>query len=608
MSSQTPATLSQINVYPVKSTKGLSLSNSYVEKQGLTFDRRFMIAKPDGTMITARSHPELVMLTSDILQNGLQLGYSGKPSLRLNFSEFIMDEQACQVWNDSFVAYKTTYEADQWISDVLEEEVQLLYTGEQSTRVRTKVGHNVSFADGYPLLIISEASLAELNARSTETQHMQQFRPNIVVSGNEAFIEDSWKRIQIGEVEFEIKKPCQRCVLTTVDYQTGHINPSREPISTLSKFRADPQGGTYFGQNMVALNEGSIRVGDTIKVLETKPKEFYEDNGRDNIKLTCVAKEDTAREFVTYWFEPTVGILPNYLSGQYLPIQIIVNDKMFCRHYTLSSSPSRLGRYAISVKRVDGGKVSNWLLDNMVIGDVLETDSPQGHFHLNHEQDRPLLLLSAGSGVTPMISMLRYLADNEQMDNVVFYHQCSTVDDIPFRTELEALNRQFEGLKVIISLSQANQQWQGDRGRLSLAHIKRIPDLSSRQAFVCGPTGFMQKAKQLLIKNGLPESQYHQESFEVSVSAQQSFKEVTISLNGVQIQGDNQTSLLQQVEKAGQSIANSCRAGLCGACKVTLETGEVEHADVPALSDEDRKMRHILACCSVPKTDVEIVN
>ncbi|WP_375749772.1 MOSC N-terminal beta barrel domain-containing protein [Vibrio sp. HN007] len=601
--------LSQIHVYPVKSTKGISISSSWVEKQGLAFDRRFMLASSDGMMITSRTHPKLLLVQVSLMTDGLILSYPGKASVKIAYSELANNEVETTVWKDTFSAYSTTIDADRWFSEIIGEETQLLFTGKQSNRYREKLSQNVSFADGYPLLIISKQSLEELNRRCPEQQVMSQFRPNLVVDGAEPFIEDSWKKIKIGEVIFEVRKPCERCILTTVDPKTGKPSDSKEPLATLSTFRANESGGTFFGQNLVALNEGVINAGDAIEVLETKEKEQYVDKSLDKLKLTCVDIEEIAKGFVTYWLEPVHGVLPPYLPGQHLPVEIHDGDELIARHYTLSSSPSRPGRYAISVKRVNGGRVSNWILDNIRVGDTLMADTPKGAFHLTEQYNNPLLLMSAGSGVTPMLSMLRYLADHNQMNDIVFYHQCSTVDDIPYRNELDALNSQFEGLKVIISLSQAHEEWDGLKGRIALSHIKHIPELESRQAFVCGPSGFMQKAKNLLIKLGLNESNYHQEMFGIEAGhTAQELKSVSLTVNGATFTGDNQTPLLLQAEKAGVTIINSCRAGFCGACTVTLESGEVNQPDVPALTDEDRIAGKVLACCCVPKTDIEVVS
>ncbi|ENM5907252.1 hybrid-cluster NAD(P)-dependent oxidoreductase [Vibrio mimicus] len=598
--------LSQINVFPVKSLGGLALSSAWVEKQGLTFDRRFMLALSDGSMVTARKFPQMVLIKTALRHDGVLFSAQGHPSLTIRYADFKLQPVPAQVWADNFTAYTTTDEADDWFSTVLGIRVELLYSGEQSKRVREKVGHNVSFADGYPMLVISQASLDELNRRSPEFHSMDQFRTNLVVFGTEPFAEDSWKRIRIGEVEFEAVKPCERCILTTVEVKKGAFRPTKEPLRTLSQFRANERGGVFFGQNLVAKNEGMIRAGDLIEVLEYKEKEVYPDQGISHFTLTCVEREEIARDFVTFWLEPAKGIAPQYLPGQHLPIEMVIDGESVQRYYTLSSSPSRPGRLAISVKRIDGGRVSNWLQDHLQIGTTLTAQHPAGHFHLDTTAPQPLLLLSAGSGVTPMLSMLRYLADHNQVDDVVFYHQCRSEQDIPCRAELDALAKQHVGLTLIYALTQPSAEWQGEHGRLALSHIKRIPDLPARQVFVCGPDGFMQKAKNLLQKQGVADSAYHQEAFGAQRTEPRENKSVTMRFNGIQVEGNNQKTLLEQAEAAGVKIANSCRAGICGACKVTVKSGLVQQPNVPALADHERAMGMALACCAMPDTDVDV--
>ncbi len=149
---------------------------------------------------------------------------------------------------------------------------------------------------------------------------------------------------------------------------------------------------------------------------------------------------------------------------------------------------------------------------------------------------------------------------------------------------------------------------QGLKGRLALSHLKQVSSLENRQVFVCGPDGFMQKAKNLMFKRGLPEDSYHQEAFGATQVTATEPKKLQLSLNGYLFEGDNQSTLLDQAEKAGLSIANSCRAGLCGACKVTIESGKVHQPDVPAIQDEERQMGVALACCCIPETDIEAVD
>ena len=598
--------LSTIHVYPVKSIAALTQSQAWVEKQGLAFDRRFMVASDDGAMITARKYPQMVKITATLTMTGLVLQYPNKTDLVLQYADFSMAEAPATVWNDNFTAYTTTTLANQWFSDIITHSVQLLFCGQQSNRMRTKIGHNVSFADGYPLLIISEASLAALNERSSEQHTMAQFRTNLVVSNTEAFAEDSWKRIRIGEVEFEAIKPCARCILTTVDPLTGHFNALKEPLKTMATFRSDAMGEVFFGQNLVARNEGTIRAGDVVEVLETKPQEIYADNAETKLLLTCVEREDIAADFTTFWFEShQQQPLPPYLPGQHLPLQLEINGEFISRRYTLSSSPSRPGRYAISVKRINDGRVSNWLHQYFQVGDVLVSDKPDGNFHLGIHTDK-LLLLSAGSGVTPMLSMLRYLSDHDNVRDVVFLHQCSTEVDIPSQQELHSFENKHPSLDLRIVLSQPKRDWQGESGRLNLSHLAMISDLEQRQVFVCGPDAFMVAAKKLLLKMGVSPARYHQEAFGPLRGSLSPKQALSINLNDHIFSGDNQKTLLEQAETAGVVLDYSCRAGFCGMCKVTLMSGQVDQPDVPALLPQERQQGKVLACCCVPKTDVVI--
>lgn len=271
-------TLSSISIYPIKSTAGLHLSRAYVETEGLSFDRRFMVADNNGKMITARQQPKLLRITASLLSDGLYLEYPEQPSLTLLYSDLNKQPTNGQVWGDNFQALITTEEANQWLSEILGLKAQLLYCGEQSVRTGGEIQTPVSFADAYPQLLISEASLEELNRRSTRLNTMAQFRPNLVVSNTEPFAEDGWKKIKIGDVIFEVSKPCERCIMTTAHVNTSEFDQHNEPLATLSQFRAAENGGVFFGQNLKALNQGVIKAGDAVEILETQAKPFYNDN------------------------------------------------------------------------------------------------------------------------------------------------------------------------------------------------------------------------------------------------------------------------------------------------------------------------------------------
>ncbi|WP_263322147.1 MOSC domain-containing protein [Endozoicomonas sp. Mp262] len=271
------AFLSKINVFPVKSTAGVKLVSSWVEKIGLSFDRRFLVILWDGSMVTARKYPQLLKVSSVFRHNGLVLSYPGQPSLMLKYADFSMDLAEAGVWSDRFTAYSTHLAAGEWFARIIGQPASLLYLGDESNRTGSKAGVKVSFADGFPLLVISEASLNELNHWSPVRHTMAQFRANLVVSGVSAFAEDRWQRFRIGGVVFDVVEPCSRCILTTVDPSTGKSNGLKEPLVTLAKFRKGRNGKVHFGQNLIPQNEGVIREGDVIEVLAEKEPEEYVD-------------------------------------------------------------------------------------------------------------------------------------------------------------------------------------------------------------------------------------------------------------------------------------------------------------------------------------------
>lgn len=600
--------VSQINIFPVKSAGGISLSNAWVEKIGLSFDRRFMVTDSTGKMVTGRTDPKLTEVSVSLQANGITLTHPSMSPLVLKYAQFSMSETATGVWKDEFLGFATTSTANAWFSHLLGGNKQLLFTGEESSpRYSQSADTQVSFADGYPLLLISEASLEALNERSPDKHSMDQFRTNIVARGCGAFEEDTWDKIRIGGVTFKLDRPSSRCVFTTLDLETGRFRPNGEPITTLSQFRTDEQGNVNFGMNLIALNEGIISSNDEIEVLAYREPERYEDHTTPKLNLKCSDIEPVARDFSTFWFTSKQGTLPTYKAGQHLSIELDIDGERVQRRYTLSSSPTRPELLSITVKRVEGGTVSNWLHDNMTVGSVIKAQQPDGQFHLSEDSAKrqSLLLLSGGSGITPMISMLRALSDNDDVGDVVFFHQCRSEEDIPFAEELNALKEKHAGLQIYTLLSQPSEAWQGMSGRLSQEHLALIPKLAQREVFVCGPEGFMDLALNLLSLLGVPENQCHQEFFSPPVSGIDAPPmEVNITVEGEYVRGDNQRPILIQAEESGVFIDYSCRAGVCGCCKMRLLEGEVHQPDMPALFPGEKEEGLVLACCCVPKSDV----
>lgn len=259
--------LTQIYVHPLKSGRGNAHTRAFAGFPGLLHDREWLIVGEDGNFITARSHPMLVRVQADPIPGAVLFSCSGQAPIMALATQFSTPVET-SVWGDEFVAYHGDARLDRWFSEVLQTPCRLLWLGSRPTRRQKTSENGLSFADGYPYLLANEASLAELNAQLERPVGMRSFRPNLVIAGAGAYEEDEWKRIRIGQVEFELPKLCSRCVLTTVDPDSGEKHADGEPLKTLIRTRQLPEG-ICFGVNMVALCEGMIEVGDTVEVLET---------------------------------------------------------------------------------------------------------------------------------------------------------------------------------------------------------------------------------------------------------------------------------------------------------------------------------------------------
>lgn len=267
--------VSNISIYPIKSGAPISLSNTWVDELGLSFDRRFVLADQQGQFITARTEHKICLIKASLIAKGLKLIAPDMPVLTIDYDKFNQQYQSVTVWKSEIQAQHCLTECDTWFSHYLGKSCHLYYFGEKSQRQVKNKTNQLAFADGYPVLLIGEASLADLNAKSQQTISMQQFRPNIVVTGCEAFDEDSWQQIRIGEVEFEIVKPCTRCTFTTINPNTAEPDKQREPLTTLKEYRQTAEGDIYFGQNLIPLNQGQINLDDPVTVLSKKDKPTF---------------------------------------------------------------------------------------------------------------------------------------------------------------------------------------------------------------------------------------------------------------------------------------------------------------------------------------------
>lgn len=257
--------LSQLYIHPLKSCRGIAVQQGEVTPQGLAGDRVWLVVRPDGAQITARTHHQLVQVEVQQLANGSwQFSAPGAATFHTHSHLFTLPHRA-QVWKSEFTALAGDAASDAWFSAWLGEPVRLLWLGQSTRRYKDSM-LPLSFADGAPFMLISEASLADLNQRLVAPVSMRQFRPNLVVSNTFAFEEDEWQHIRIGEVEFDVASRCTRCIFTTIDPQSAQPHAEKQPLATLMGYRRLPEG-VCFGVNLVARNSGVLTVGDTVEVL-----------------------------------------------------------------------------------------------------------------------------------------------------------------------------------------------------------------------------------------------------------------------------------------------------------------------------------------------------
>lgn len=262
--------LSALIYYPIKACRGFDVQISNVERMGLEYDRRMMVSTPDGEFITQREYPKLALITPALKNGSVTLSAPNFDSVQIQIQK-TGAPTLVNIWKSKNVkAIDQGDEAAQWLSDWLGASVRLAHIADGFKRKLNKdyainTDDHTGFADGYPILLISEASLQDLNSRLDSPIPMNRFRPNIVIKGCEAFAEDTWKRIRFGGIEMALVKPCARCVVTTIDKET--LEKNKEPLKMLSTYRKHKLGA-IFGMNVIPLNSGRLEVGMSMEIIE----------------------------------------------------------------------------------------------------------------------------------------------------------------------------------------------------------------------------------------------------------------------------------------------------------------------------------------------------
>ena len=257
--------LTGLHVYPIKSARGISLSESELDEFGLRYDRRWMVVDESGTFLSQRSHSRLALVTTSIGTGTLRVEAPGMPALETPLDPAPTVATSVRVWKDRCAATWLGEKAAHWFSDFLGTPCTLVHMSDDTIRPAdgkyAPDGTRVSFADAFPFLLISEESLEDLNRRLADPLPMNRFRPNLVVAGGAPYEEDGWDRIEIGGLPVRIVKPCARCLITTTDQTT--TERGQEPLRTLARYRK-VWGKVMFGQNAVHEGTGRLRVGESV--------------------------------------------------------------------------------------------------------------------------------------------------------------------------------------------------------------------------------------------------------------------------------------------------------------------------------------------------------
>lgn len=336
----------------------------------------------------------------------------------------------------------------------------------------------------------------------------------------------------------------------------------------------------------------------------------------DSEVLECMHVIPETGDTWTFSFRAPSGRWFDYEPGQFITLDLPVPGGNIQRTFTLSSSPSRPLSISVTAKAGPDSIATKWMSQNLKPGMQVKAYGAAGIFSLKRHPGKKFLFISAGSGITPMMSMTTWIWDGGQDTDIVFVHAARRPSDIIFRERLKHMASRSSGLQLHFTVEQNDEfgSWQGYRGRLNQIMLGLMaPDYLEREVFCCGPEPFMQAVRDMLISLGYDMDHYHQESFGAPVETEaekpvlddvvpdeDTKAELVFSKSGVTTRCTETDTVLAVAKSSGLNIPSGCTFGLCGTCKIRKTEGEVHMVHNGGISDEDIEEGYILACCSNP--------
>lgn len=329
--------------------------------------------------------------------------------------------------------------------------------------------------------------------------------------------------------------------------------------------------------------------------------------------LVCVDVRQETHDVKTFTFRSAEGQPFAFAAGQFLRFAVEVQGEALSRCYSASSSPLRPSLISVTVKRVEGGVVSNWLHDHLTVGSQLNAVGPSGQFTVpDAAANGPLLLVSGGSGITPVMSILRSLADAHCYPDTVFLHAARTPTDLVFRDELTYRAKVTPNLRVVFlpERSENGDGYVGVHGRISDALLQvAVPDLAQRTVMCCGPAPFMNAVRQICTARGVTPARYIEESFgaaapeatpapPVASGGNTATFKVTFAKQGKTLDVRADQTVLSAARQGGLKLPTSCGNGVCGTCKSKLLSGRVDMKHAGGIRQREVDAGFFLPCCS----------